>query len=402
MAGDTSPASVGIELRAPRRARRRRQPRGRRCSRRSTSSPATCGRSSWALMPTTGGFAGPDAVHAAGEDRVAECSTRRHSGWAHNYIGCEHLLLGLLADPRGEPGQPGDAAHGPELRTTAGWWSSAHSPPCTGRRDLRARPSTESTLEQILAPPRHHRAPPRALTTLRRGVNGGRSGSRSWQSAPCLTNYFDERIAAIYDDRTEAEHVRAGRGRAGGELPRRSGRRAAARSSSASARAASHCRSASAAFRVHGIDVSRRDGRAAAGEAGRDDIGVTIGDFATTTGGRDASRSPTSSFNTIMNLTTQDEQVACFRNVAAHLEPGGCFVIEVIVPGAPAAPARRDGRRAFTVHPDASRLRRVRHRHAGPRLPPLLGRRRPARALLGAVPLRVAVRARPDGATRRA
>ena len=34
-------------------------------------------------------------------------------------------------------------------------------------------------------------------------------------------------------------------------------------------------------------------------------------------------------YNTIMNLTTQDEQVACFANAAAHLEPGGCFVIEV-------------------------------------------------------------------------
>ena len=33
-----------------------------------------------------------------------------------------------------------------------------------------------------------------------------------------------------------------------------------------------------------------------------------------------------------MNLTTQDEQVACFENAAGHLEPGGCFVIEVIVP----------------------------------------------------------------------
>jgi hypothetical protein len=33
-----------------------------------------------------------------------------------------------------------------------------------------------------------------------------------------------------------------------------------------------------------------------------------------------------------MNLTTQDEQVACFENAAAHLEPGGCFVIEVGVP----------------------------------------------------------------------
>ena len=33
-----------------------------------------------------------------------------------------------------------------------------------------------------------------------------------------------------------------------------------------------------------------------------------------------------------MNLTTQDAQVACFENVGAHLEPGGCFVIEVMVP----------------------------------------------------------------------
>lgn len=32
-----------------------------------------------------------------------------------------------------------------------------------------------------------------------------------------------------------------------------------------------------------------------------------------------------------MNLTTQDAQVACFANAAAHLSPGVCFVIEVIV-----------------------------------------------------------------------
>lgn len=37
-------------------------------------------------------------------------------------------------------------------------------------------------------------------------------------------------------------------------------------------------------------------------------------------------------FNTIMNLTTQDEQVACFANAAAHLGPGGCFVVETMVP----------------------------------------------------------------------
>ena len=35
---------------------------------------------------------------------------------------------------------------------------------------------------------------------------------------------------------------------------------------------------------------------------------------------------------TIENLVTQDAQVACFGNAAAHLEPGGCFVVEVGVP----------------------------------------------------------------------
>lgn len=54
--------------------------------------------------------------------------------------------------------------------------------------------------------------------------------------------------------------------------------------------------------------------------------------------------------NTIMNLTTQDEQVACFRNVAAHLEPGGCFVIEVMIPELQRLPPG-ETIRAFTVTP---------------------------------------------------
>ncbi len=37
-------------------------------------------------------------------------------------------------------------------------------------------------------------------------------------------------------------------------------------------------------------------------------------------------------FNTISNLLTQDEQVACFENAARHLEPGGRFVVELWVP----------------------------------------------------------------------
>ena len=59
---------------------------------------------------------------------------------------------------------------------------------------------------------------------------------------------------------------------------------------------------------------------------------MTIGDFATTTAAGTFSVAYLV-FNTIMNLTTQEAQVACFRNVSAHLEPGGYFVIEVSVPG---------------------------------------------------------------------
>ncbi len=82
---------------------------------------------------------------------------------------------------------------------------------------------------------------------------------------------------------------------------------------------------------VHGIDMSRAMVARLRAKPGGEDIGVTIGDFATAT--VDGSFSVAYLvFNTIMNLTTQAAQVACFRNVAAHLEPGGCFVIEVGVP----------------------------------------------------------------------
>jgi SAM-dependent methyltransferase len=37
-------------------------------------------------------------------------------------------------------------------------------------------------------------------------------------------------------------------------------------------------------------------------------------------------------FNSIFNLRTQEQQVACFQNASAHLEPGGAFVVEIMVP----------------------------------------------------------------------
>jgi len=64
---------------------------------------------------------------------------------------------------------------------------------------------------------------------------------------------------------------------------------------------------------------------------GGEDLEVAIGDFATTRVGGEFSLVYLV-FNTINNLVTQDAQVACFQNAAAHLGSGGRFVVEVGVP----------------------------------------------------------------------
>jgi len=82
---------------------------------------------------------------------------------------------------------------------------------------------------------------------------------------------------------------------------------------------------------VHGIELSKAMAARLRSKPGGDAIAVTIGDMATTK----VDGSFTLAylvFNTINNLTTQEAQVACFRNVAEHLAPGGRFVIETGVP----------------------------------------------------------------------
>jgi len=83
---------------------------------------------------------------------------------------------------------------------------------------------------------------------------------------------------------------------------------------------------------VHGIDLSPDMVAKLREKPGSETIGVTIGDFATTRVDRTFTLAYLV-FNTIGNLTTQEAQVACFENVAAHLEPGGCFVIELRIHG---------------------------------------------------------------------
>jgi SAM-dependent methyltransferase len=82
---------------------------------------------------------------------------------------------------------------------------------------------------------------------------------------------------------------------------------------------------------VHGIELSPAMVAQLRAKPGGSGIDIAIGDFATTT----VAQAFTLAYlvrNTITNLTSQDAQVACFRNVAAHLETGGCFVIEVYIP----------------------------------------------------------------------
>jgi hypothetical protein len=101
--------------------------------------------------------------------------------------------------------------------------------------------------------------------------------------------------------------------------------------------------------RVHGIDLSEAMVARLRAKPGAAGIEVTIGDFATT---RASARFSLVYlvFNTIMNLTSQDEQVACFCNASAHLQPGGCFVVETMVPDLQRLP-RGETFRPFTVTP---------------------------------------------------
>jgi hypothetical protein len=101
--------------------------------------------------------------------------------------------------------------------------------------------------------------------------------------------------------------------------------------------------------RVHGIDLSPAMVARLQAEPDADGVGVTVGDFATTTVGA-TFRLVYLLRNTIMNLTTQDEQVECFRNAAAQLELGGCFVVEVMIPGLRRLPPG-ETYQAFTVTP---------------------------------------------------
>ena len=89
--------------------------------------------------------------------------------------------------------------------------------------------------------------------------------------------------------------------------------------------------------RVAGIDDSDAMLSRLRAKPGAEAIEVAPGDFATTRVEGEFSVVYLV-FNTISNLVTQDAQVACFQNAAAHLGSGGRFVIENGVPALQSLP----------------------------------------------------------------
>ena len=141
--------------------------------------------------------------------------------------------------------------------------------------------------------------------------------------------YFPERVAATYDDSSEGMFDPAFTDTVAGLLAELAGGGRALELGIGTGRIALPL--ARRGVPVHGIDLSRAMVARLRAKPGGAAIGVTIGDFATTRVDGSFSLAYLV-FNTINNLTTQDEQVACFHSVASQLEPGGSFVIEVQVP----------------------------------------------------------------------
>jgi SAM-dependent methyltransferase len=86
-----------------------------------------------------------------------------------------------------------------------------------------------------------------------------------------------------------------------------------------------------AGIEVHGINISEAMVERLRGRPRGDEIRVHMGDFADV---EVEGRFPLIYlvFNTLFALTTQEDQIRCFENVAKHLTDDGVFVIECFVP----------------------------------------------------------------------
>jgi SAM-dependent methyltransferase len=154
-------------------------------------------------------------------------------------------------------------------------------------------------------------------------------------------NYFGEEVAARYDDTSSPLFDPEVLGPTVDVLAELAGDGAALEFAVGTGRVALPL--AARGVPVSGVELSTAMADRLRAKDDRQLVEVTIGDMATTRVDG-AFRLVYLVFNTIGNLTTQDQQVACFSNAAAHLEPGGYFVIEVGVPDLRRLPPGEDAR----------------------------------------------------------
>src|SRR4051794_41588613 len=144
-----------------------------------------------------------------------------------------------------------------------------------------------------------------------------------------MHDYFGDDVAARYDESSATEFDPAVVGPTVDFLAELAGQGAALEFGIGTGRIALPL--AARGVPVSGIELSEAMTAQLRRKPGGEDIRVAIGDFSSTR--VDSTfRLVYLVFNTIGNLTTQAQQVACFRNAAAHLDPGGTFVIEVGIP----------------------------------------------------------------------
>jgi len=164
----------------------------------------------------------------------------------------------------------------------------------------------------------------------------------AWHNGRVPTNYFDEGIAKSYEAKWPNLHQPALIEPVVDILAELAGTGAALEFGIGTGRIALPL--SRRGVRVAGIELSPAMVAEMEGRPGASDVQVVTGDFANTRV-EGSFRLVYLIRNTITNLTTQDEQVECFQNAAAHLEPGGCFLIEVYIPELQRLPPGE------TVHP---------------------------------------------------
>ena len=150
------------------------------------------------------------------------------------------------------------------------------------------------------------------------------------RDATARPNYFDERIALTYDADSSERFDPALVARTVDFLAGVAGAGPALELAVGTGRIALPL--STRGVPVHGIDLSPAMVAQLRAKPGTDAVEVVIGDMTSTVVGEGSFRLVYLVDNGIENLTEQDDQVACFATAAFHLEPGGCFVIEVEVP----------------------------------------------------------------------